>query len=152
MPGGMFIGELSRKLDIPASTIRYYERFGLLQPPGRSQAAYRLYTEEDAARLRFIKQAKLFGFTLDEVKEIINLSAKGITPCEHVKGMIKKHIDDLERRIREMMAFREELAYRYEQLSKLGEIPGTICGMIEQACWSENQPELGLVLDKGKGA
>jgi MerR family transcriptional regulator, copper efflux regulator len=129
----MFIRELSEKVELPAHTIRYYEKIGLISPPRRSETQYRLYCGEDEVRLKFIKQAKLFGFSLDEIKEIINLRAEGIAPCDHVKKLIKKHLDDLELRISELVTFRDELAGRYKKICELEEIPeGMICGLIEQ--------------------
>ncbi len=77
----MFISQLSERVELPAHTIRYYEKIGLISPPKRSETQYRLYCDEDEARLKFIKQAKLFGFSLDEIKEIITLRAEGIAPC-----------------------------------------------------------------------
>jgi MerR family transcriptional regulator, copper efflux regulator len=136
MKDGFFIGELSRKVGIPTHTIRYYEKLGLINPPERTDTHYRVYSEEDEARLRFIIQAKLFGLTLDEIKEIIDLRDQGVAPCEHLKGIVKKHLDDLDRRIQEMIWFRNELAKRYEKFNTLDSdtSPGTICGLIEQEC------------------
>lgn len=133
MKEGFFIGELSRKVGVSPHTIRYYERLGLIKPPKRSKTRYRVYSKEDEARLRFIQQAKLFGLSLEEIKEIINLRNKGFAPCEHLKGIIKRHLDDLNCRIQEMITFRDELARRYESLKSITDIPtGTICGLIEQ--------------------
>lgn len=133
MKEGLFIGELSRKAGIPQHTIRYYERLGLINPPQRSDTQYRVYSEEDEARLKFIKQAKLFGLSLDEIKEIISLRAEGVVPCQHLKRIVKRHLDDLESRIREMIAFRDDLAHRYERLKSSPDAPaGTICGFIER--------------------
>ena len=131
---GFLIGGLSRKVGIPTQTIRYYERLGLIDPPERTEARYRVYSEEDEARLRFIKQAKLFRLSLDEIKELIDLRAEGVAPCGHLKGMIKRHLNDVDRRIHEMVAFREELARRYERVNtSYPDAPsGMICGFIEQ--------------------
>ncbi|WXJ95664.1 Mercuric resistance operon regulatory protein [Neomoorella carbonis] len=133
MKKGFFIGELSRRVGIPPHTIRYYERLGLINPPERSETHYRVYSQDDEVRLRFIKQAKLFGLSLDEIKEIIGLRAGGVAPCEHLKRLIKRHLDDLDQHIRELVAFRNELARRYEKLTSTQDIPaGTICGFIER--------------------
>ncbi|MBS4023223.1 MAG: heavy metal-responsive transcriptional regulator [Dethiobacter sp.] len=130
---GLFISELSERVEIPAHTIRYYEKIGLISPPKRSQAQYRLYFDDDEARLKFIKQAKLFGFSLEEIKEIIDLRAEGIAPCDHVKELVRKHLHDLDQRISELVIFRDELSQRYKKICDLDEIPaGKICGLIEQ--------------------
>lgn len=130
MRTGFFISELSRKTGIPAQTIRYYEQLGLLHPTKRTETGYRLYSDEDSERLRFIQQAKLFGLTLEEIKQLVDLSAGGLTPCGYLRCMVKGHLDDLDRRIEELVAFRDELMRRYEQMETASP-SGKICGIIE---------------------
>lgn len=76
----LFIGELSRQVGISTGTIRYYERLGLLKPPQRTESQYRVYSQEDSERLRFIQKAKRFGLSLDEIKKLIDISASGVPP------------------------------------------------------------------------
>lgn len=137
MRDGMFIGELSRQAGVPTQTIRYYERFGLMDQPDRTESRYRLYSWEDVERLRFIQKAKLFGLSLDEIKELIAIRAEGNPPCKHLKQLVQHHIDDLDRRIREMTAFRDELARRYERIQVPGPCDGRICRFIEQESLTE---------------
>lgn len=139
----MFIGDLSKLVGIPTQTIRYYEKLGLIDSPKRTDTQYRIYSKEDQARLRFIMQAKNFGLSLEEIKEMINLRTEGIAPCEHLKEVVKRHLDDVNRRIQEMSAFRDELAHRYEKLNKPDpNFPdGTICGLIERECRCASQRE-----------
>ncbi|NEU71800.1 heavy metal-responsive transcriptional regulator [Hassallia byssoidea VB512170] len=113
---GLFIGELSRQVGISTQTIRYYERLGLLNQPKRTESQYRVYSDEDAERLQFIQKAKRFGLSLDEIKKLIDISAEGVPPCGSLKTMVKQHIDELERRIQELIAFQLELVKRYEQI------------------------------------
>ena len=61
------IGELAKAARVPTSTVRYYEREGILRPAGRSSSNYRLYAKEDIERLRFIRGAQATGFTLRDV-------------------------------------------------------------------------------------
>ena len=141
MKQGRFISELSRQVDTPVATIRYYERLGLLAPPERTQSQYRVYSKEAEERLLFIRQAKAFGLSLDEIKQILELSAKGIAPCQKVKALLKQHLDEVDRRIQEMIEFRQTLTGRYIQLEN--SLPNTsielnsaahggkICGFIE---------------------
>lgn len=141
MKQGRFISELSRQVDTPVATIRYYERLGLLDPPERTQSQYRVYSKEAEERLLFIQQAKKFGLSLEEIKQILELSTKSIAPCKQVKTMLKKHLDDVDRRIQEMLEFRQELTSRYMQLDDLlsdsstapdpAVCSGKICGFIE---------------------
>lgn len=131
----LFIGDLSRQFNIPAQTIRYYERIGLIDPPERTESQYRVYSEEDVDRLRFILQAKRFGLSLDEIKELIQIRTDGTAPCEHLKTLIKQHMDDLDKRIQQMVDFRNELAHRFQKLQETQPdecSDGTICKVIEQ--------------------
>ncbi len=138
---GWLIGELSARVGVSAHTIRYYERLGLLEPPTRTKSQYRIYGKANEERLRFIQKAKRFGLSLDEIKQLIAIRIKGKPPCASLKAMVKQHLDDLDRQIEEMMSLRQELANRYEEISKLlpdGSTPpteeisqGKICRLIE---------------------
>lgn len=125
------------------SAIRYYERLGLLDPPQRSESRYRLFTEEDEARLLFIKQAKLLGLSLGEIKEIMDLGARGITPCCRLKKILEDQMEDLEEQIRKMVEFRDQLAVWHQQLDAASEVqPGRICGFIESEAGFQGTLEL----------
>jgi DNA-binding transcriptional MerR regulator len=137
---GLFISELSRHMNIPVPTIRYYEKLGLLNTPSRTESHYRVYSEESKERLGFIQQAKHFGLTLVEIKKLINIRTEGNPPCASLKVMVKQHLDELDQHIQEMIAFRKELASRYEKINtlldssaELAEAPDSsrICGLIE---------------------
>jgi DNA-binding transcriptional MerR regulator len=62
------ITQLAQAANVPTTTLRYYERAGLVLPEGRSQGNYRLYSDESLRRLRFIRAAQAVGFTLDDVR------------------------------------------------------------------------------------
>lgn len=138
---GWLIGELSERVGVSVHTIRYYERLGLLNPPRRNESQYRIYSQENEERLRFIQKAKRFGLSLDEIKQLIAIRMEGIPPCANLKTMVKQHLDDLDRKIEEMVSLRRELASRYEEIDK--SLPdastppteeicrGKICGLIE---------------------
>lgn len=138
----MLIRELSRATGVPASTIRYYERLGLLQAPQRSEAQYRLYQPPDVERLRFIQKAKRLGLSLLEIGQLIALRAGGTPPCQQLKTMVANHLQQLDRQIAELQALRQDLAtYHADLASQLPddattptETPcqGIICGFIEQ--------------------
>lgn len=141
-PEGWFIGELSHRLEIPIHTIRYYEQLGLLNPVRRNRSGYRVYSPEAEKRLRFIQKAKRFGLSLGEIKTLIEIRVEGTPPCADLREMVKQHLDDLDRQIRDMLAFRKELMARYQQIeavlsdssAPLSEVTrdSQICGLIEQ--------------------
>jgi MerR family copper efflux transcriptional regulator len=138
----MLIRELSRATGVPASTIRYYERMGLLEVPQRSAAQYRLYEKSDSERLRFIQKAKRLGLSLTEIGQLIALRAGGTPPCQQLKTMVAKHLQQLDQQIAELQALRQDLStYHADLAAQLpdtsGPTPdslcnGTICGFIEQ--------------------
>jgi DNA-binding transcriptional MerR regulator len=72
----MKIGELAKAGGVLVQTVRYYERYGLLRPPERTAAQYRIYSDKDLQRLRFILHAKTLAFTLNEIKQVIRLSER----------------------------------------------------------------------------
>ena len=70
----MTIGELARAANVPTSTIRFYERRGLLDPDARTQSNYRTYSARAAERLKFIRSAQATGFSLEDVADLLKLT------------------------------------------------------------------------------
>ncbi|MBI4389563.1 MAG: MerR family transcriptional regulator, partial [Nitrospinae bacterium] len=66
-------GELAKQCGVNGETLRYYEKRRLLAPPARSSSGYRLYSQDDVSRIRFIKNAQRVGFTLDDIKDLLKL-------------------------------------------------------------------------------
>ncbi len=91
------IGELAKTAGVPTSTVRYYEREGILRPAGRSGSNYRLYSQEDVERLRFIRGAQATGFTLRDVTELLQPA-----PCGKVQGLIERRLETVADRMREL--------------------------------------------------
>ncbi len=97
MTGRLTIGELAKAASVPTSTIRYYERTGLLRRPPRSASNYRLYGEEDVYRVRFIRAAQATGFTLVDVAELLRPS-----PCGKVQRRIEGRLEEVSARMRDL--------------------------------------------------
>src|SRR5262249_32464633 len=96
------VGQLSRAADVPTSTVRYYERVGLLQPDGRSSGNYRVYSLAALKRLRFIRAAQATGFTLDDVTVLLNLRDGTTAPCPEVQTLIQERLADTEQRLTDL--------------------------------------------------
>lgn len=130
----MQVGEVARLTELPVRTIHYYEHRGLLEPAARSEAGYRLYGEEEVARLTFIKRAKLLGLTLEEIRELVSLAAEcnrgEIMP--RLKDVLQRKLDETERKMAELSAFRENLLYYRKRLSEAD--PAESCGMEASFC------------------
>jgi DNA-binding transcriptional MerR regulator len=106
----LLIGELARRAAVSAPTIRYYEEIGLLLPSSRSAAGYRRYSRAALEELRFIGKAQALGFSLSEVREVLELSRSGQTPCARVLSLARQHLDTLDARIHQLQRFRDRLA------------------------------------------
>jgi DNA-binding transcriptional MerR regulator len=96
------IGQLARAVGLPVSTVRYYERIGLLLPDGRSAGNYRLYRRETLARLGFIQSAQAIGVTLGDITAFLHLHAGTTGICEDVQGPIEERLADLEKRMADL--------------------------------------------------
>ena len=104
------IGELASQCDIKADTLRFYEKHGLLAPSSRSGSGYRLYTKDDASRLRFILRAKAVGFTLNEISELLSIELdKANWACADVKGMVDNKLEQVTAKIAELTQFANSL-------------------------------------------
>ncbi|MCY1187879.1 HTH-type transcriptional regulator HmrR [compost metagenome] len=90
--------------------IRYYESIGLLKPALRSDSGYRLYQQEDLHRLAFIKRSRDLGFSLEEVARLLTLWQDRQRASADVKALASQHIDDLNRRIEELVSLRDTLS------------------------------------------
>ena len=115
MTAALKIGELASAVGVSTDTVRYYERLNLLHRAGRTQSGYRIYSEEDVRRLRFIKQAQKFGFTLDEIKRILPVKESGLGECRHVRDLLGSKLGELDARLAELHAFRRTLAGYFSQ-------------------------------------
>ncbi len=104
------IGELARETGVKVPTIRFYESIGLLSEPLRSEGGQRRYGAEDIARLSFIRHARQLGFDVDDVRELIVLSANPDRPCTEADEIVHRHLREVEDKIAKLTALREELA------------------------------------------
>ncbi len=125
------IGEVSKRSGIGIEALRFYEKSGLLDRPGRTYSGYRLYDEGVLERLAFIKQAQLLGFALNEIKEIIAHKQEGISPCAEVREIVRMRLSELDERIKQMHRYRKELATTLAEWDETGEAEGHVCGLIE---------------------
>ena len=103
------IGKLASLTDVSNDTLRYYEHEGLLEPAGKSPAGYRLYDADSARRIRFIKQAQQCGFTLSEIRDLLDLRSRHASCCGDVrKRAIEKKLQ-IESKIKAMKAMSKAL-------------------------------------------
>lgn len=125
------IGDVSKRSGIGVEALRFYEKSGLLEKPSRTMSGYRVYDADVLERLAFIKQSQALGFSLDEIKRIIEDARTGKSPCLEVREIVSRRLQELDERMREMRRYRKELAATLEEWDKVGRAPGHICGLIE---------------------
>lgn len=99
MKSAYTIGQLARAAGVPTSTVRYYERIGLLRPSGRTTGNYRVYHEDARERLRFIRAAQAAGFTLADITTLLGLQDGSTADCQAVQALIEEHLSDVEKRM-----------------------------------------------------
>ena len=103
------IGDLARATGTKVVTIRYYEKIGLLAAPSRSVGNYRTYDDAALARLRFIRRCRDLGFSLDRIRELLDLSLDVARPCADVDAITATHLADVERKIADLQSLAREL-------------------------------------------
>lgn len=106
---GLRIGELAGVVGVRPSTIRFYERAGLLPEAPRTPAGYRQYDQTSFDRMTFIHAGQAIGLTLGELREIIKLREQGTAPCDHVLGLIERHLAAIAERVAELQQLRGDL-------------------------------------------
>ncbi|MDP3070449.1 MAG: heavy metal-responsive transcriptional regulator [Opitutaceae bacterium] len=106
----MTIGKLAKKAGVNAQTIRYYEREGLLADAHRwPDSGYRDFDENAFAQMRFIRSAKELGFTLREIKDLLNLRLLPGQSCREMRMELERKIADIDRRLTQMRKIRKTL-------------------------------------------
>lgn len=109
------IGELGRLTGTKVETVRYYERIGLLAAPERTAGNYRAYGPEHLARLSFIRRSRDLGFSLDQVRALLDLSDDRDRSCEAIDTIAKEHLAEVDRKIADLRALRRELGNMIDQ-------------------------------------
>jgi len=103
-------GEVAEKADVNPETLRYYERKELIPKPPRSDGGFRLYDESYVDRLRFIRRAKELGFTLAEIKGLLDLRVGEETTCQDVKVQAEEKLDEVESKIQDLKRIHQALS------------------------------------------
>lgn len=102
-------GELARLAGISPDTLRHYERRGLIPCPNRSQNGYREYSIQILERVRLIQAAISVGFTIQDLSGVLRIRDQGGAPCDQVRKLAQEKLVELERRLLEMEAMRNDL-------------------------------------------
>lgn len=135
----MRVNELATKAGLTPDTVRFYTRTGLLNPQKDPYNGYKQYSINDYKRLIFVVKARHLGFSISEIKEIVDMSQHGNSPCCRVREIVRSRIDEANNRIRElqMLVSRMETAAATWENMPDGEPTGdSVCRLIEM--WQES--------------
>jgi DNA-binding transcriptional MerR regulator len=162
IPGmALKIGEVARLVELPAKTLRYYEEIGLISPAGRTESGYRLYGWRELEQIEFVRRAKLMGLSLEQIRELVETAEVGIPGgvLRRLEGLLEKKLEETERRMGELRAFRESLLEYREQATgaedrglcrcaERGE--AEFCGCVTVATEGVTPPELRVIRENGR--
>jgi len=104
------VGVLARETGINIETVRYYENIRLLPKPKRRESRYRVYDENDLARVKFIVRAKELGFTLKEIKDLLGLKIESTSTCGDIKNLAEEKIKIVDEKIRDLKNIKKHLS------------------------------------------
>jgi len=121
------IGELSRRTGVKVPTIRYYEQTGLLAAPERSNGNQRRYIKDQLKRLSFIRHSRELGFSIKDIRELLELSQHPEEPCRDAHGIANCHLRDVQERIAKLRRLEREL----KRISKCHADSVAECAVIE---------------------
>ncbi len=96
------IGELAKQVGVPTSTVRYYERRGLLMPGDRSASNYRLYSQHALERLQFMRAAQAAGFTLSDISVLLDFREGDAPPFKEVQALICERLEKIVEQLRHL--------------------------------------------------
>ena len=138
---GLTVKEVAESVGLPSRTIRYYDRIGLVCADERTSAGYRLYSPEEEGKLRFIRRAKALGFSLDDIRGLMEAAERGC--CDQVvpevERLLEKKVEEIDMKIGELTAFRERLVgYAAGKGSGCGcrQGAGAFCGCLDDVSQS----------------
>lgn len=123
------IGQLAKAAGVPTSSVRFYERRGLLTPDQRTRGNYRLYGAAALERLRFIRAAQAAGFTLKDIALLLGFRDGDASPCREVQNVIEARLSKVDEEIEHLHHVRDVLG-RWLKVCRRAERTGR-CGVLE---------------------
>jgi MerR family transcriptional regulator, copper efflux regulator len=134
------IGRAAAATGLSPKAVRLYEARGLLAAPTRTAAGYRLYTDAEIARLRFIAAARQLGLHVDQVAEILDAAHDGQRPCATTHQLLDRRIGEIDRVIAELSTLRATLTAARQTPAADTDPAATICPVVENPRLYEATP------------
>ncbi len=110
----MTISKLASQAGVTADTLRYYQRIGLLPPPRRTSAGYRLFDKDSLDRVAFIKSAQRVGLRLSDVGRLLEVMDRGLCPCGHTEKLLEARLAEVDQEIERLTNLRQAMAHTLE--------------------------------------
>ncbi len=147
------IGALSKRTGVKVTTIRYYESIGLMSVPDRSASGQRIYTEDAAERLNFIRHARELGFSMDVIRELIKLQMQPSKDCAVVDEIARRNLTDVRHRLSQLKALEKELEAMISACAggAIGSCAVLGCLSDHEQCLSGEHEKIDLIL-KSQGS
>jgi MerR family copper efflux transcriptional regulator len=123
----MNIGEAAKASGVSAKMIRHYESVGLFPEAARTEAGYRQYSDREVSTLRFIRQSRDLGFSIEQIRELLELWQNRRRPSRQVKALAQAHITELEEKLRDLQAMKATLEH------------------LVQCCHGDDRPECPII-------
>jgi DNA-binding transcriptional MerR regulator len=114
------IGQLARSVGVPISTVRYYERAGLLKPDARTGANYRVYSQQSLERLQFIRSAQAVGLSLDDIEQMLAAAHGSDRPCEEIVTLARQRLDEVRQQLKHLKTVEKTLSQAVDNCCKEG--------------------------------
>jgi DNA-binding transcriptional MerR regulator len=102
-------GKLAQLSGVSTDTLRHYERIGVLAKAPRTKSGYRQYPPSALDRVRLVRRAISVGFTLEELARVLRIRDKGGAPCRQVRDLARSKLEQVERRLEELVLVRDHL-------------------------------------------
>ncbi len=112
---GLSRGILAKRSGVNSETIRYYEKIELMPDPVRSEGGHRIYNDTHLRRLLFIRRCRELGFTLEEIRGLLELVDEGDYTCAEVRERTIVHLDDVRQKIRDLQKMQRTLKIMVSQ-------------------------------------
>lgn len=142
----MKVAELARAGGVTAETVRHYTRQGLITARRDPVNNYQRFDEQALVRLKFISQARQLGFSLADIKQILQQADQHDSPCPMVRDLLKEHLPRVRERIRELEALAERMQHAMESWQDMPDgVPdgNSVCCLIEGQSFPPPSEESG---------
>jgi DNA-binding transcriptional MerR regulator len=127
------IGEIAAKIGVQPESIRYYERIGLLPKPKRGASGYRVFTAEHVERAELIKKMQALGFSLEEIRGMLELKFTHGHSCQHVRNGLREKLEAIDRQIEHLKEFRNDVEEALKNCERSLEVhaSGDFCPVLQ---------------------